>query len=472
MIGYFFLILLGFTLAVSASWAFSYFGLSCFEQIVFHLKVPLEGTNTEFIKDWFKKCFLKALLISLIFLIFNISERYALYFSSIAIGVFLACIVYGASRVGLFGFILNLFRKTDLYEKYYVDGHSVKITFPAKKRNLIILYVESLETTYTSKEKGGNYQEDLIKEISQLAEENLNFSHQNLLGGSHVVAGCGWTTGGIVASSSALPLTVPLTTPRFSDETDFLPGAYSLGDVLKKEGYQQEYLIGSDALFGGRKFYFDKHGSYRIFDLDEARRQKKIPEDYRVFWGYEDEKLFDFAKEEITRLSKEETPFNFTMLTVDTHHPYGYKDSHYQDQYPERLSNIIRANSQKIGAFIEWLKQQPFYEDTTVLIVGDHTSMAAEYIHKTYDKSYERTVMNVFIHAQKTTAYNKNRCFTHFDLYPTILHAMGAEIEGNRLGLGVSLFSGEKTLAEEMGLKELDKQLRKQSVYYKNNLLK
>lgn len=135
----------------------------------------------------------------------------------ISICVFVICILYGAVKVGIFGFIGNLFRKTDLYEKYYVDGKNVKITFPSKKRNLILLYVESLETTYASKEKGGNYKEDLIEEITQLAEENLNFSHQSRLGGYHVVAGSGWTTGGIVASTSGLPLIIPLTTQRFSE---------------------------------------------------------------------------------------------------------------------------------------------------------------------------------------------------------------------------------------------------------------
>lgn len=41
-----FIVTLGFTLAISSKWAYSYFGLSSFEQIVYHIKVPLEGTNT------------------------------------------------------------------------------------------------------------------------------------------------------------------------------------------------------------------------------------------------------------------------------------------------------------------------------------------------------------------------------------------------------------------------------------------
>lgn len=44
-----FIVTFAFTLAISSKWAYSYFGLSSFEQIVYHIKVPLEGTNTQFI---------------------------------------------------------------------------------------------------------------------------------------------------------------------------------------------------------------------------------------------------------------------------------------------------------------------------------------------------------------------------------------------------------------------------------------
>ena len=46
-----FIVTFAFTLAISSKWAYSYFGLSSFEQIVYHIKVPLEGTNTQFISD-------------------------------------------------------------------------------------------------------------------------------------------------------------------------------------------------------------------------------------------------------------------------------------------------------------------------------------------------------------------------------------------------------------------------------------
>ncbi len=120
---------------------------------------------------------------------------------------------------------------------------------------------------------------------------------------------------------------------------------------------------------------------------------------------------------------------------------------------------------------MDWLKEQPFYEDTTILISGDHLSMAAEYINSTYDKQYDRTVFHTLIHSTEQTVHNHNRIFTSFDMYPTILSAMGAKIEGERLGLGVNLFSGKKTIAEEIGLEKLDKELRRQSAYFKERIV-
>jgi phosphoglycerol transferase len=43
---------------------------------------------------------------------------------------------------------------------------------------------------------------------------------------------------------------------------------------------------------------------------------------------------------------------------------------------------------------------------------------------------------------------------------------MGVEIEGNRLGLGVNLYSKEKTLMEEYGYKKFDKEISYRSKYY------
>ncbi|WRK53126.1 hypothetical protein SD457_23865 [Coprobacillaceae bacterium CR2/5/TPMF4] len=57
------------------------------------------------------------------------------------------------------------------------------------------------------------------------------------------------------------------------------------------------------------------------------------------------------------------------------------------------------------------------------------------------------------------------------DMYPTILAAMGAKIEGDRLGLGTNLFSDKQTLMEELGFKTLDNELQKTSNYYNQKII-
>ena len=49
---------------------------------------------------------------------------------------------------------------------------------------------------------------------------------------------------------------------------------------------------------------------------------------------------------------------------------------------------------------------------------------------------------------------------------------MGIEFNAKGLGLGRSLFSGEKTLLEEKGLKKLNSEIEKPSIFYEENLMK
>lgn len=87
-----------------------------------------------------------------------------------------------------------------------------------------------------------------------------------------------------------------------------------------------------------------------------------------------------------------------------------------------------------------------------------------------YEKySGARTIYNCFINTSfaKKEIRENFRDFWMADLFPSTLSALGADIEGNQLGLGVNLFSDKKTLAEKMGVKNLSMELAKYSMFYK-----
>ena len=56
-------------------------------------------------------------------------------------------------------------------------------------------------------------------------------------------------------------------------------------------------------------------------------------------------------------------------------------------------------------------------------------------------------------------------------MYPTTLASLGVKIDGDKLGLGVNLFSDQKTILEEYGLTYVNNEIKKKSFFYDNVLL-
>ena len=358
----------------------------------------------------------------------------------------------------------------------YVDARSVSIEAPSEKKNLIYIYVESLETSLFSNSNGGNFKSSVIPNLEDLASNNINFSASNKLGGANLIDGAGWTMGALVSSTSGVPLKLTVSSNNESNDcrgyNTFLPGVYSIGDVLKDNGYSNYFMLGSDAAFAGRDVYFSEHGDYQIYDYNYAKNEGWISAGYSVWWGYEDAKLYNFAKKQLKEIADEDEPFNFTMLTADTHFTDGYVDESCDTPYNEHYLNSYHCSDSMLGDFVKWIQKQDFYDDTVIVITGDHLTMQSNIIDMfDYDNEDNRYVYNVYLNTDKDTDNVKNREFNALDFYPTTLSALGFEIEGDRLGLGTDLFSGEETLTEKYGIKELDDRLRDKSSFYNDVLL-
>ncbi len=390
----------------------------------------------------------------------------------VALFTSLICLFIAISMVHFPAYIYDTFlTHSTLYEEEYVDPNHVEITFPEQKRNLIYIYLESMETSFLSRDLGGAYEENLIPELYNLAQENINFSHSQGVGGYPRVTHATWTSAAMVSHTAGVPLTIDIAQIDLADFRGYLPGATTLQDILHDAGYYQSLMVGSDASFGGRKEYYLQHGTDRIYDLYTAREDGLIPSDYMVWWGFEDSKLFDYAKSELTEIAAGEQPFAFTLLTVDTHHVDGYRCEACQEEHTEQYANVLSCSSRQVAAFVQWLKEQPFYNNTTVIITGDHPSMDQQFFTRNVDKDYDRHVYNCFLNCPIQPTRSKNRVFTPMDMFPTALAALGCNIEGDRLGLGTNLFSQESTLAERMTLPVVNREISKRSEYYSTQLI-
>ncbi|HIT11488.1 MAG TPA: sulfatase-like hydrolase/transferase [Candidatus Pelethosoma merdigallinarum] len=492
---------LALLLIFSAKWYSSAFSEVSLEQLIFHLKVPLEGSNDDFVMQYITYMIQHCIFILIPLVAFWIfqsswfkhsfslhgkirvrSKEYPFHFQihDSTKGVFLlnsllliGSLFYVGRTLHVGEYIYNSINVSQLYETYYVDPEEVQFTFPEQKRNLIYIFLESMESTSASASGINLEQENLIPGLEQLALENINFSQNDGLGGAQSLYGTTWTAAGMVSQTAGITLTVPIDGNTMNEYSSYLPGAYSLGDLLEREGYSQYLMVGSNAEFGGRANYFTQHGNYEIYDYNSAIEERKIDEDYFVWWGFEDTKLFEYAKEKLLKIAHDdsEEPFNFTLLTADTHATSGYVDSSCETPTSNHYANSIICSDQKVTEFIRWIQQQDFYENTTIVICGDHLIMGNYFFPADYPQ--ERSIYNAFINSAISTdeTHSKNRTFTVFDMYPTTLASLGVTIEGDRLGLGTNLFSDQKTLPEELGLKEFENQLKKKSNYYNNQLL-
>jgi phosphoglycerol transferase len=482
------LLLLAFLCLFSALWYTRTFGNTGFDSVLFTLSAGFSGVQSGMLLSYLVGGALPALLcggLMALLLHFPGNKAFCAKLFGKKVRLFplrrdiaglmslvlsLGLIFISAIHVDMIDYLVKQFQNSSLYVKEYRDPEDTAITFPEEKRNLVYIILESMETSYLSTDQGGALQHNLIPELFQLAQTHTNFSHNDTVGGFSQISGASWTVGSMVAQTGGVPLITPIGVSDYQNgygkNGEFLPGLTSLQNILHENGYYQALMVGSDARYGGRKTYYDTHDTDRIYDLFTARKDGLIPEDYSVWWGYEDLHLFEYAKTALTEISQQDQPFAFTMLTADTHHVGGYPCKLCKRTYKENYDNVISCSSRQVYAFVQWLMEQPFFENTTVVIVGDHESMDAGYFQRNVDPSYQRHMYNCFINAAVDTEHTKNRQFTAMDLFPTTLAALGCTIEGNRLGLGVNLYSNLPTLTERLGYDYLNEELGKRSSFY------
>lgn len=499
-ISFFVLLLLSFSLL----WILKTYGNIGLEEIVFHLNMPLKGVYQNFVNSYIRSALCPAVLgcaIEWIAFCFPVKYsccciikakskkiKFSLYPLRIpTIIISFLCLVWliilfciADKNFEAVSYLKNQMLQSELIKNEYISPKDTEITFPAQKRNLIWIYMESAESSSQDKRNGGFFDVNVIPELTQLANDNVSFSQSDLIEGAAVAPACGWTIAGLVAETSGLPLKLFAYDDSSTDNSmnkyaSFMPGAISLGDILETQGYRNYFMAGSDFEFGGRLNYFIQHGNYEIFDYYSAIEEGKISADYHVWWGFEDAKLYSYAKEKLLELAQEEEPFNFSLLTVDTHHQDGYLCELCPDTYNDRYSNVWACASSQVDEFVKWIQQQDFYKNTTIVISGDHCSMDTDfYGDLAYDKHHgatKRKVYNAIINPAVQPIQQKNRKFTTLDLFPTVLASMGATMEGNRLGLGTNLFSEEQTLSEKYGYDKLFEELNKKSAFYDKNIL-
>lgn len=228
-----------------------YFGDIPFNQVIFHLMAPMEGTDTTLIYDFIDTCLPLPLIVTAVFAIMfliqiKFSEQIKAKQCAILNLILAICSVLSfgigfnraAISINADAYIQSIMHPSTIYEEYYVDPSTVQYTFPEQKRNLIYIFLESMETTYEDASNGEALDHNLIPELTEVQNINLNFGQENINNrGFHVLANNGWTVAAMIGQTSGIPLSIPIDGNSYTSDGNFLNGARSIGEILEDNGY-------------------------------------------------------------------------------------------------------------------------------------------------------------------------------------------------------------------------------------------
>ena len=365
--------------------------------------------------------------------------------------IFVALIVLNAWILDSHFYLRKYFAPKD-YSNFYEENYRVEssdLPRSTQKRNLIVIFVESLESNF------------LIPNLRALANQSVNFSTTQGFGGHNQVGATSWTIAGIVGYMCGIPLNSPSIIAK-----SFLPNAECVSDSLAKMGYNQVMIMGSNDDFAAKGAFLKSH-NITSKDVKYYKNIGALPSDYAHSWGFSDSKLFEFAKDELKNLTDSADNFALYLLTNNTHSPdffiestCGAAESNYQ--------NAINCVNLLIGEFIAWIRTQDFYENTTILIVGDHLMNTNLPLPRESRKIYNAFINPRFCDLrtksanQKMDCHDSTRCaksrnddltksrnLSHFDFAPLILDSLG--ICTKSFGLGRNPLLGQ-TLLESNGV--------------------
>lgn len=361
----------------------------------------------------------------------------------------------------------QLFFTTSSYlEDNYVAPTADNVKLPTHKRNLVHIYMESVENSYYSKDLGGYMDQNLMPELAALTETGISWSNTDKFGGPDQLYATGHSVAGMIAMQAGVPMLASGTAGSDFSYPDFT----TIGDILEKGGYNTTFMQAATASWGGLDRYYQRHGGFDIHDHARYIADGKIPSDYSVWWGVEDDKLYEYAKEELARLGSQDKPFYMIVENGDTHFPDGYVSENMTEApFDSQYANVIHYSQAETVKLVQWIQEQPWAANTTIVVTGDHRSMDKKFFEG-WDKNYHRTIVNLILNPVPGTDFpdsvTKNREFSAFDMFPTILTAIGAEVKDDRLGLGVNMFSGKQTLVERDGAKLMNEEFAKRSPFY------
>lgn len=306
----------------------------------------------------------------------------------------------------------------------YFGGNATVSQSPEKRRNLIMLEVESLEARAIGK---FNPRYPLSTPwLSNLTREYSYFSHVKSQPYTT------WSAASLFLTQCGLPMVQ--NDVHWDVRKDGTFDAYKsiecLPNLLKKLGY---------------KLYAFCSGSCQIMNMKSFMIERKyITQDETDHYMKGDEQFFDYLGGTfLEALKRKKEPFVLLILNEDTHFT-DFKlapncdDSLEEKGYPLSLRSFT-CEDQLLHKFLERIKKLGLDENTEVILFGDHLTMGSNV--EEFGRQSERNLSIFFPLRRQDELWEmgRNKKITFYDIPPTILDLLGVEYKP-RFPFGATMF--------------------------------
>ncbi|NUC17282.1 LTA synthase family protein [Bacillus mycoides] len=333
-------------------------------------------------------------------------------------------------------------QETENYVKANQSEPNPNMFGAAKGKNVIVVTLESLQTFLIGASVNGQEVTPFLNEFINESYYFDNFFHQT---------GQGKTSDSeFLIDTSLYPLNrgAVFFTHGNNDYT-------ATPEILRQQGYFTTVFHANNATFWNRNIMYSALGYDRYYnELDY-----KITPETNLNWGLKDIEYFD---QSVDILKTIDQPFYARFLTLTNHYPFTYdEDTKFIEPYNsgngvfDRYIVTARYLDESIKNFIERLKAEGLYDDSIIVLYGDHYGISekhnramAQFLEKDQITEFDtlnlqRTPLYIHVPGQKEGQII-SKPTGQIDMKPTILNLLGVDTT-NDIRFGHDMFSDEYT---------------------------
>lgn len=327
----------------------------------------------------------------------------------------------------------------------YVPEREHDIFGLAEGRHLFMVQVESMQNFVIGKSVGG---QEVTPNLNALLGESAYFSNVFQQIGAGTTSDAEWITNtGLYAEGM---------TPTVNDlNGEEVP---SLASALKAEGY------GSATYHADEITFWNRDVLYPVLGFDETFSIEEIPEIEEVGFGPSDEVLIDFALGELPRQLDTYGKVYENIVMMTSHTPFVLPEemqhlklpAEYEGTHVGHYLQSMRYADEQVGKLIAELKAQGLYDESLIVIYGDHSGihgsplaqqdavLLEDFLGHPYSMKERLTVPLLFTGGGLFDGTGMSRLGGQVDIMPTVLALLGVEPEAPMMGH--NLFQYKKNL--------------------------